>query len=202
MLDTSAQGNNASLANGASVTKVAGSCGVCAQLLGGNIVIQGKGFRGVPQQEITIAFMIRLLDTKGTLKFFETIGSHSTHTLRKSIFHYPILLAVIIYPKAHCGLKLNKSIFFFSIQTNFYLYRPKHFLLFIFSPSSISFGERRWEVTLVSSKYFRKYSVRCSDGSTSSGGGNMESRVSHVYSSIWKGSDIYRWSAVEGRNYG
>ena len=112
MLDTSAQGNNASLANGASVTKVAGSCGVCAQLLGGNIVIQGKGFRGVPQQEITIAFMIRLLDTKGTLKFFETIGSHSTHTLRKSIFHYPILLAVIIYPKAHCGLKLNKSIFF------------------------------------------------------------------------------------------
>ena len=119
VLDTSAQGNNASLANGASVTKVAGSCAVCAQLLGGNIVIQGKGFRGVPQQEITIAFMIQLLDTKGILKLFETIGSHSTHTLRKSIFHYPILLAVIKY-------WTNR--YFFSLQTNFYLCQPKHFL--------------------------------------------------------------------------
>lgn len=84
-MDNSAQGNNASLANGASVTKVSGSCGVCAQLLGGNINIQGKGFEGIPRQEITIALMIQLLDTKGVLHLFETVGDHSSHSLRKLI---------------------------------------------------------------------------------------------------------------------
>ena len=83
IFDNSKQNNNATLDHGTTVTKVDGSCGVCAQLLGGNINIQGKGFRGIPRTEITISFMIKLLETKGLLHLFETIGGHSKHTDRK-----------------------------------------------------------------------------------------------------------------------
>ena len=83
IFDNSKQNNNATLDHGTTVTKVDGSCGVCAQLLGGNINIQGKGFRGTPQSEITIAFMIKLLQTNGVLHLFETIGGHSKHQDRK-----------------------------------------------------------------------------------------------------------------------
>ncbi|XP_028410253.1 uncharacterized protein LOC114532854 [Dendronephthya gigantea] len=79
ILDNSMENNNATLNHGATVTKVEGSCGVCAQLLGGNINIQGKGFRGIPQSEVTIAFMIKLLRVNGLLHLFETIGGHSKH---------------------------------------------------------------------------------------------------------------------------
>jgi hypothetical protein len=83
IFDNSKQNNNATLDHGTTVTKVDGSCGVCAQLLGGNINIQGKGFRGIPRTEITISLMIKLLETKGLLHLFETIGGHSKHTDRK-----------------------------------------------------------------------------------------------------------------------
>lgn len=84
VLDNSKQNNNAFLKGGATVTKVDGSCGVCAQMLGGNIDIQGKGFRGIPQSEITIAFMIKLLKINGLLHLFQTVGgSRSNHKDRK-----------------------------------------------------------------------------------------------------------------------
>ncbi len=84
ILDNSKENNNATLDNGATVThNVDGCCGVCAQILGGNINIQGKGFRGIPQTEITIAFMTKLSQINGVLHLFETIGGHSKHTDRK-----------------------------------------------------------------------------------------------------------------------
>lgn len=83
ILDNSKENNNATLEHGTTVTKVDGSCGVCAQLLGGNIKIQGKGFRGIPRNEITIAFMIKLLQINGILHLFNTIGGHSKHQDRK-----------------------------------------------------------------------------------------------------------------------
>ena len=83
ILDNSKENNNATLEHGTTVTKVDGCCGVCAQLLGGNIKVQGKGFRGIPRNEITIAFMIKLLQINGILHLFDTIGGHSKHKDRK-----------------------------------------------------------------------------------------------------------------------
>lgn len=46
LMDDSGHDNKAILANGASVTKIQGSCGVCAQMLNGEIVFDGKNFKG------------------------------------------------------------------------------------------------------------------------------------------------------------
>ncbi|XP_046845785.1 uncharacterized protein LOC124439570 [Xenia sp. Carnegie-2017] len=74
ILDNSKQNNNSTFDHGSTVGKVNGSCGVCAQILGGNINIQGRGFRGLPSTEITIALMVQLLKMNGVLHLFETIG--------------------------------------------------------------------------------------------------------------------------------
>ena len=44
--DDSPYKNRATLANGASISKIDGSCGVCVQLLGGEVIIDGKNFEG------------------------------------------------------------------------------------------------------------------------------------------------------------
>ena len=46
LLDDSPYNNKVTLQDGAMVTKKDGSCGVCAQLLGGRISIDGKNFVG------------------------------------------------------------------------------------------------------------------------------------------------------------
>ena len=46
LFDDSMRENRAILTNGASVTKLEGSCGVCGQLLSGEIVLDGKNFKG------------------------------------------------------------------------------------------------------------------------------------------------------------
>jgi len=46
IFDDSSKDNKATLENGATVTKIEGSCGMCAQLMDGEVVFNGKGFRG------------------------------------------------------------------------------------------------------------------------------------------------------------
>lgn len=46
LYDDSGHDNKATLANGASLSKLPGSCGVCLQLLGGEIILDGKRFEG------------------------------------------------------------------------------------------------------------------------------------------------------------
>ena len=45
-MDDSPYNNKVTLQDGAMISKKDGSCGVCAQLLGGRIVIDGKNFIG------------------------------------------------------------------------------------------------------------------------------------------------------------
>ena len=44
--DNSKHNNIAQLANGAIISKVPGSCGLCAEFIGGNIILNGKTFVG------------------------------------------------------------------------------------------------------------------------------------------------------------
>ena len=46
LFDDSGHNNKATLENGATVTKVDGSCGMCAQLTDGEVVFDGKTFKG------------------------------------------------------------------------------------------------------------------------------------------------------------
>ena len=46
LYDDSRNDNKATLANGASISKLDGSCGVCVQLLGGEVIFDGKEFQG------------------------------------------------------------------------------------------------------------------------------------------------------------
>lgn len=55
LFDNTVHNNNATLANGALVDKVVGSCGMCARLLGGNIVIDGAKFVGKPPNPIILS---------------------------------------------------------------------------------------------------------------------------------------------------
>lgn len=45
--DDSPMRNHATLANGASISKLDGSCGTCLQLLGGEVILEGKRFKGI-----------------------------------------------------------------------------------------------------------------------------------------------------------
>ena len=47
LLDDSLYDNKVTLQDGAMISKKDGSCGVCAQLLGGKIAIDGKTFIGI-----------------------------------------------------------------------------------------------------------------------------------------------------------
>ena len=61
LFDNTKHNNNATLANGALVDKVAGSCGMCARLLGGNIAIDGARFVGeVLQLHSYVPFLLFL----------------------------------------------------------------------------------------------------------------------------------------------
>lgn len=79
LYDDSGHDNKATLANGASLSKLPGSCGVCLQLLGGEVVFDGKKFQGIPYSGITIGMMLNLINVLGTHELFQTIGDHSDH---------------------------------------------------------------------------------------------------------------------------
>eukprot|EP00794_Sanderia_malayensis_P012811 gene12811-14124_t len=81
LLDDSPYNNKAMLQDGAIISKKDGSCGVCAQMLGGRISIDGKNFKGRPSTQITVALMVNLVNAAGTHKLFETVGDHSKHSL-------------------------------------------------------------------------------------------------------------------------
>ena len=55
LFDNTMHNNNATLANGALVDKVTGSCGMCARLQGGNIVIDGAKLVGRSKPELVVS---------------------------------------------------------------------------------------------------------------------------------------------------
>lgn len=74
LYDDSSHNNNATLMN-VQLDKEAGSCGKCAKICcGGQIIIDGSKFVGIPYIEVTIAMMVQLKETSGTIDLFETIG--------------------------------------------------------------------------------------------------------------------------------
>ena len=47
LFDDSTENNKATLENGATITKTEGSCGMCVQLTNGEVVFNGKDFKGI-----------------------------------------------------------------------------------------------------------------------------------------------------------
>ncbi|XP_067047616.1 uncharacterized protein [Acropora muricata] len=86
--DDSGNVNNALLANGAQIVPHGGKCGNSANLLGGDVLLDGAHFENVPREGITIATWIRLDTNKGIQSIFDTVGSHSRH--RDGQYHFEI----------------------------------------------------------------------------------------------------------------
>ncbi|XP_057312398.1 uncharacterized protein LOC130653922 [Hydractinia symbiolongicarpus] len=89
LYDDSGHDNKATLANGASISKLDGSCGVCVQLLGGEVILDGKNFKGVPYQGITISMMLNLVNIIGSHELFQTVGDHSDH--KEGQYHLEVI---------------------------------------------------------------------------------------------------------------
>ncbi|XP_012555797.1 uncharacterized protein LOC100204986 isoform X1 [Hydra vulgaris] len=89
LYDDSLRENKATLANGALISKLDGSCGVCLQLLDGEVILDGENFKGLPHLGITIALMVNIVNIRGAHELFQTVGSHSDH--KEGQYHLEVL---------------------------------------------------------------------------------------------------------------
>ncbi|XP_022799980.1 uncharacterized protein LOC111337872 [Stylophora pistillata] len=88
LLDDSGSENRGFLANGAQIVPHGGKCGNAANLLGGDVLLDGEHFRQIPREGITISTWLKLDTNKGIQSIFDTVGSHSRH--KDGQYHFEI----------------------------------------------------------------------------------------------------------------
>ncbi|XP_078383686.1 uncharacterized protein LOC144666194 isoform X4 [Oculina patagonica] len=88
LLDDSGSENSGVLANGAQIVPHGGKCGNAANLLGGDVLLDGAHFNKIPREGITISTWVKLDTNKGIQSIFDTVGSHSKH--KDGQYHFEI----------------------------------------------------------------------------------------------------------------
>nr|XP_058949529.1 uncharacterized protein LOC131777281 isoform X1 [Pocillopora verrucosa] len=88
LLDDSGSENRGFLANGAQIVPHGGKCGNAANLLGGDVLLDGVHFHQIPRAGITISTWVKLDTNKGIQSIFDTVGSHSRH--KDGQYHFEI----------------------------------------------------------------------------------------------------------------
>ena len=74
--------------NGFQIADKRGKCDNAGNMLGGDVLFDGKSFKGIPRRSITIAAWIKLTTPLGIQSIFDTIGSHSAH--KDGQYHFEI----------------------------------------------------------------------------------------------------------------
>ena len=88
LVDATGNGNDAIVLNGFQIAEKRGKCENAGNMLGGDVLFDGKSFKGIPRRSITIAAWVKLTTPMGIQSIFDTIGSHSAH--KDGQYHFEI----------------------------------------------------------------------------------------------------------------